>query len=901
MSDGKRSQESDLAEAPSHTAPPSDPAAGSGLSAAAERTSSARAPGAQDAPVETPSGDDWQDEDPDAPLGSYLRAKQAVGFLLRRIERLFERDSAWAAERIHDLLARLGEDRFQLVVLGQFKRGKTSLMNAVIGRALLPTATIPLTSVVTTLRHGSVVRALVRTADRAREWEIPIGALPSYITERGNPRNQRGVLSATVEVPAPFLRRGLHFIDTPGVGSAHEHNTAVTLAFLDQADAAIFVTGADGPLSQAELEFLDEVRGSVRKLFFVLNKIDQIAPEERTELVAYTARSLADRLGTGSVRLFPLSATQALAAGPGDTPALAESGLLTFQEVLATFLKEEREVVFLVAVLDRAVTALEEARFALELKRRARDGRAVTAPEESTRWTERLDAVEAARRALFENLDIRLGEWETKTLDPALGAFALETVRDLSAAIDRDLTDEPAELRRGCVRVWERARAILQRRRAEWLGAFAGPVADVALGLAETTQDPIRELLAQPERIAAESVGAVAGGTTAAPGGAAEWDWQLPPFAPRSSGESPPSEVWAPVPPRRALPSQLARRLARRDLLRRATREVVEAEAALRSEVVSYLHGARTALDISSGGRLSAERRRIESILRPDSGSGPARESDFAALSRELELLARRARDLRAALLARQPLPTEPEIGAEPATPAVSAAAQEREDPAAEPAAASTATCGVCAAASDAVFRFLCHHQYAIATDPVARRGFLASRGLCPTHTWHLERLSSRRGLCESYSYLLDQTAARLARMAGLRDAAGAPRLRGLLSDSDACAACAEQRRAEQSAVQRIAEALATTDGLRSFAAYRWLCLFHLNMLVAGVEPDAVPGLLRVHAVRLARVSEAMREFALKTDARRRGLWTDEEQRAARQALVMLVGERYLFRTENEE
>ncbi|HEY6321775.1 MAG TPA: dynamin family protein, partial [Thermoanaerobaculia bacterium] len=330
-----------------------------------------------DAPRAAPAGAGDPDAgDPDAPLGSYWRAKHAVAQLLRDAARALGTGAAGASGApgpsavgalLDELKARLAEDRFQLVVLGQFKRGKSSLMNAILGRPLLPTGIVPVTTAVTAVRHGARGRALVRRADRALVEEVPLAALPEFVTEAGNPGNRKQVLSVTVEAPAAFLRRGLCFVDTPGVGSALDQNTAATLAFLPEADAAIFVTSADGPLSGAELDLLDQVHGHVQRLFFVLNKIDQVPDEQRAELVSYTSGLLARHLGVEAVRLFPLSATQALAAEPGSRQALA-SGLPALEAALATLLGDDRQTVFLVSVLDHAIAAFAEAR--LELARR---------------------------------------------------------------------------------------------------------------------------------------------------------------------------------------------------------------------------------------------------------------------------------------------------------------------------------------------------------------------------------------------------------------------------------------------------------------------------------------------------------------------------------------------------
>src|SRR5439155_1951909 len=117
---------------------------------------------------------------------SYVRAKQVVAHALREAQLVLSRHGARSDDRFHTLLSRLAEDRFHLVVLGQFKRGKSSLINAVIGRELLPIATIPLTSVVTALRYGPAERVLIHRQGIALAVEVPPSRLEEFITERGN-------------------------------------------------------------------------------------------------------------------------------------------------------------------------------------------------------------------------------------------------------------------------------------------------------------------------------------------------------------------------------------------------------------------------------------------------------------------------------------------------------------------------------------------------------------------------------------------------------------------------------------------------------------------------------------------------------------------------------------------
>jgi len=295
-------------------------------------------------------------------LRQYTLAKQHVSACVRAMRQILEAPHpAERDEHVQALLARLAEDRFNLAVVGQFKRGKSSLMNAVIGRDLLPTGLLPLTSAITTLCYGPQERVLLRRTGWAFEQEISLGELADYITERGNPGNAKQLIEARVELPVRFLRRGLHFIDTPGVGSARQENTATTYAFLPEADAVIFVTSVEAPLTETEQRFLHDIREHVRKLFIIVNKIDLLSVAERDEVLRYIRAGIDTTLGARDMRLYPVSARQALDAKlTGDDDRLRVSGLFDMEAALTTFLACEQGRTFLVSILDRALGLLAE-------------------------------------------------------------------------------------------------------------------------------------------------------------------------------------------------------------------------------------------------------------------------------------------------------------------------------------------------------------------------------------------------------------------------------------------------------------------------------------------------------------------------------------------------------------
>lgn len=337
-------------------------------------------------------------------LRHYVLAKQQVAAAIRRLKQWLDaHHDAERAEQAQALLIRLAEDRFNLVVVGQFKRGKSSLMNAVIGRDLLPTGLLPLTSAITTLCYGPQERVVLRRKGWAVEPEITLDALADYITERGNPGNEKGLIEARVELPIAFLRRGLHFIDTPGVGSSQPANTATTYAFLPQADAVVFVTSVEAPLSATERTFLQDIRAHVRKLFIIVNKIDLLSAAERRDVLEYIRAQLNTLLGTTNLPLYPVSARQALEAKrSGDQTQLQQSGLVEMETALTSFLAREQGRTFLARILDRGLTLLAE---------RADDGS--RAPGD-TLIPERLDqtvddlrqTMETLRSALLESMDI---------------------------------------------------------------------------------------------------------------------------------------------------------------------------------------------------------------------------------------------------------------------------------------------------------------------------------------------------------------------------------------------------------------------------------------------------------------------------------------------------------------
>jgi GTP-binding protein EngB required for normal cell division len=209
------------------------------------------------------------------------------------------------ADEARELADRAAAGRFYVACIGQFKRGKSTLINALLEDALLPAGVPPVTAVPTIVRAGER-GARVRTASGWRP--IPIEDLGRYVSEDGNPGNTRSVLAVEAFSPSPLLAGGLCLVDTPGLGSVIEANTAATREFLPHVDAVIAVLGVDPPIAADEMTFLAETARQADTILFVLNKADRLSPEQRAEAVAFTERVLCERLGRAPERFYQVSA-----------------------------------------------------------------------------------------------------------------------------------------------------------------------------------------------------------------------------------------------------------------------------------------------------------------------------------------------------------------------------------------------------------------------------------------------------------------------------------------------------------------------------------------------------------------------------------------------------------------
>ena len=209
-------------------------------------------------------------------------------------------------KRTDELIDKIENQKITISVIGQFKRGKSMLVNSILGDRILPIGIVPVTACVTTIEHGPKA-ALVRF-DNGIIKEISFDDMSDYINEQSNHDNHLGVRQVCVYSPSDFLEGGITLVDTPGVGSVHQKNTDEAYAFVKESDAVIFMLSVDSPINSIEVDFLKNAREFASKFYFVVNKIDTIDEDDLNDYMTYCTELIRKLMEVDRIQLFAVSA-----------------------------------------------------------------------------------------------------------------------------------------------------------------------------------------------------------------------------------------------------------------------------------------------------------------------------------------------------------------------------------------------------------------------------------------------------------------------------------------------------------------------------------------------------------------------------------------------------------------
>ena len=359
-------------------------------------------------------------------------------------------------EQLVALLDRLEAARLRVLVAGEAKRGKSTLVNALLGREVLPSGVTPLTAVTTTVRYGDDERAEVRFLD-GHDEKHPLAVLADLVTERGNPGNRRGIAGVTVYLAAPVLADGVELVDTPGTGSVFGRGTETAHEALRSMDAAVFVLTADPPVSASERDLLSRVAGLSVATFAVLNKADHLDEAGLAEAAEFTRRVLGEAGHSGTV--YPMSACAALRGG--------DDGFAAFAADFAAYLSARRETDLRASAVAQARRIAGSLLDEVRLTRRATEMRAGDAAHRVERFSARLTEVTVHGRDAVVVADGESGRQ----------LFALNDAADVDGPrLGREVTGQLDRLFEGELR--DATAAEIERQGRERLGALAVAVAE---------------------------------------------------------------------------------------------------------------------------------------------------------------------------------------------------------------------------------------------------------------------------------------------------------------------------------------------------------------------------------------------------------------------------------------
>ena len=193
---------------------------------------------------------------------------------------------------IESILDRAEDKTFEIAVFGRVSSGKSSLLNANLETDALPVGVTPITAVPTRITYGRQPSMRVSFAD-APAKTIEVARLVEFATEQQNPGNAKRVSRITVTLPAPRLRDGVTFVDTPGLGSLATSGAAETLAYLPKCDLGVVLIDAGSTLSTEDLQTLLTLQQAAVPSNVLLSKADLVNPQDREKIIEYVRQHLA--------------------------------------------------------------------------------------------------------------------------------------------------------------------------------------------------------------------------------------------------------------------------------------------------------------------------------------------------------------------------------------------------------------------------------------------------------------------------------------------------------------------------------------------------------------------------------------------------------------------------------
>ncbi|MCU0515773.1 MAG: dynamin family protein, partial [Oscillatoria sp. Prado101] len=257
-------------------------------------------------------------------------------------------------ETLQRLEERIRAENFKVLVLGEFKRGKSTFINALLGERVLPAYAKPCTAIINEVKWGENRRALLHFIQSESgpfkpALEIPVEEIQNYVVIQDGVSESEAINGSPYEKvellwPLDICRNNVEIIDSPGLNE-HAIRQKVTMDYLSSVDAILFVLSCEVLGSQSEIDVIDNTLRSMghEDIFFICNRFNMIDADEREDIKQHGLSKLAPRTARGAERVFFINALGALKGRTSGNGALvAESGVPHLEKELEKFLASER-------------------------------------------------------------------------------------------------------------------------------------------------------------------------------------------------------------------------------------------------------------------------------------------------------------------------------------------------------------------------------------------------------------------------------------------------------------------------------------------------------------------------------------------------------------------------------
>ncbi len=320
-------------------------------------------------------------------FASYTSFRETVNDLTESLEQLREYAASLnlenTARSIGDIIEKSAGDHFEVAIVGEFKRGKSTLINALLGQEVLPADVLPATATLNRVTYSKDPYVVVEYKDGTSE-KVDINHLADYVTKLSYESEKKAetVKEATVYYDTDFCKNHVDIIDTPGLND-DEQMTNVTMSILPEIDAAVFVISANSPFSQFEKEFLENkmLTSDLGRIIFAVNCFGTFSKEDEDRIVETVEKRICSyvmdkakkvmgenskefavyKRKIGKPKVIGVYAKKALIAKENkDEQMLIESNFPTFESVLETMLTKERGSITLQILANKIISSGSE-------------------------------------------------------------------------------------------------------------------------------------------------------------------------------------------------------------------------------------------------------------------------------------------------------------------------------------------------------------------------------------------------------------------------------------------------------------------------------------------------------------------------------------------------------------